>query len=40
MLNFIAMVVFGIFSFWLIGSTNREECKFECNCPKCRKNKK
>ena len=40
MLDTIAMVVLGIIMFWLIGSTDREECKFECNCPKCRiKNK-
>lgn len=36
MLDALAMVILGIIMFWLIGSTGREECKFECNCPKCR----
>ena len=37
MLDTIAMVVLGIIMFWLIGSTDREECRLECNCSKCRK---
>ena len=40
MLDIIVMVVFGILFFWLIGSTDREECRLECNCSKCRKKKK
>lgn len=39
MLDTIAMVIFGSLFFWLIGSTDREECRLECNCSKCRKKK-
>lgn len=39
MLDTIVMVIFGILFFWLIGSTDREECRLECNCSKCRKKK-
>lgn len=40
MLDTIVMVIFGILFFWLIGSTDREDCRLECNCSKCKlKNK-
>lgn len=35
--NWLFKLVVIVFFLFIIGTTDTEECKFECNCKKCRK---